>query len=67
MSLILIKCPTTGRAVSTGIEIDGETFKILPDVGVETKCPACAGTHIWRKSDAWLSDGGEGYQKQPQQ
>jgi hypothetical protein len=67
MSLILIKCPETGRAVSTGIEIDRVTFNALPDVSTETKCSACAGTHTWRKGDAWLSDDGEGYKGQPQQ
>jgi predicted RNA-binding Zn-ribbon protein involved in translation (DUF1610 family) len=67
VSVIFIKCPATGRAVSTGIEIDRDTFSVLPDVGVETKCPACGGKHIWRKGDAWLSDDGEGYRGQPQQ
>jgi hypothetical protein len=67
MSLILIKCPQTGRAVSTGIEVDRASFNALPDVEVETRCPACAGTHIWSKGDAWLSEDGEGYTKQPEQ
>jgi predicted RNA-binding Zn-ribbon protein involved in translation (DUF1610 family) len=67
VGVILIKCPATARAVSTGIEIDRETFNVLPDVGVETKCPACGGKHVWRKGDAWLSDDGAGYKGQPQQ
>ena len=55
MSLILIKCPDTGRAVSTGIEMDRDTFESLPKVGARTKCSACGGTHTWTKDDAWLS------------
>ena len=67
MSAILIKCPATGRSVSTGIEIDSDTFNVLPDVGVETECAACGGKHLWRKSDAWLSEDGDGSKGQPQQ
>jgi len=60
MSLIFIKCPETGRDVSTGIEMDRSTFDNLPNVGAQTKCPACGGFHVWSKAEAWLS-GGEGY------
>jgi hypothetical protein len=52
MSLILIKCPETGRAVSTGIEIDRESFRNLPNIGAKTRCPACAEIHVWAKQEA---------------
>ena len=31
MGVIMIRCPHTGLAVSTGIETDDETFDALPD------------------------------------
>jgi endogenous inhibitor of DNA gyrase (YacG/DUF329 family) len=65
MSLIFIKCPQTGRPVSTGIEIDRASFEALPTVGAPVKCPACGATHIWNKHEAWLAAAGEGYPKRP--
>jgi hypothetical protein len=63
MSLIFIKCPETGRAVSTGIEMDPATFANLPNVGAQTRCPDCTGFHVWNKSEAWLCDDGAGYRE----
>jgi predicted RNA-binding Zn-ribbon protein involved in translation (DUF1610 family) len=54
MGALLIKCPDTGRTVSTGIEIEPETFVQLPDVSARMRCPACGKHHIWRKAQAWL-------------
>jgi hypothetical protein len=56
MTAVMIKCPDTGRAVSTGIEIEGDTFVQLPDVSAGMHCSACGGHHVWRKVDAWLDD-----------
>jgi endogenous inhibitor of DNA gyrase (YacG/DUF329 family) len=63
MSLVLIKCPETGRVVSTGIEMERATFDALPNVGAPMKCPACASTHVWSKKDAWLAEHGEGQKR----
>jgi predicted RNA-binding Zn-ribbon protein involved in translation (DUF1610 family) len=57
MGMVMIKCPGTGRAVPTGIELEEETFTNLPNVGSGMTCPACGGHHIWRKAEAWLDDG----------
>jgi predicted RNA-binding Zn-ribbon protein involved in translation (DUF1610 family) len=56
MGMVMIKCPSTGQAVPTGIEIEEATFTDLPNVGSGMACPACGGHHIWRKADAWLND-----------
>jgi hypothetical protein len=57
MSTIMIKCPQTGEAVSTGIEVERDTFVALPDASAQMRCPACGEDHIWRKAQAWLADG----------
>jgi hypothetical protein len=56
MSTIMIKCPQTGLAVSTGIEVERDTFVALPDAEAQMLCPACGGDHIWSKGQAWLAD-----------
>ena len=59
MGIIMIRCPATGRAASTGIEmLDVDQ---LPIVTATMSCPACGRIHQWTKNDAWLSDGGEQY------
>ncbi len=55
MGTVMIKCPRTGRNVSTGIEVEPETFAALPNVDTWLKCSACNGFHYWNKSSAWLS------------
>jgi hypothetical protein len=57
MSTIMIKCPQTGQAVSTGIEVECDTFVALPEADAQLHCPACGGEHIWSKARAWLADG----------
>jgi len=55
MGVVMIKCPASGRAVSTGIEVDSETFRALPDLSSQMNCPACKAHHAWSKSEAWLA------------
>ena len=57
MSTIMIRCPETGSAISTGIECEDDDFKKLPFVITQTTCPSCGGEHSWSKTDAWLNDG----------
>ena len=57
MSVIMIRCPKTGREISTGIECEGDDFKKLPFVIAQTACPSCGCEHSWSKSDAWLKEG----------
>jgi len=61
MGMLMIKCPSTGRAVSTGIETSG--VEQLPTVIATTVCPACGRVHEWTKDDAWLEEGGEYYRR----
>ena len=63
MGIIMIKCPVTGRDVSTGIETVG--IEELPAVTAKMVCPACGRVHDWIKTNAWLADSGEQYRLGP--
>jgi hypothetical protein len=62
MGIIMIACPSTGHAVSTGIEMSG--FEQLPTVTATMTCSACGRVHRWTKEDAWLAEGGEHYHRE---
>ena len=55
MSSVMIRCPTTGRAVSTAIETEPGDFRKLPDVSGRMTCPACGREHVWAVRSAWLA------------
>ena len=55
MMTVMIRCPVTGRAVSTAIETDPATFRKLPTVAGRMQCPACEREHTWAISSAWLA------------
>jgi hypothetical protein len=55
MSSVMIKCPDTGRAVSTEIETEPSVFRRLPKVTARMLCPACGREHIFMTSSAWLA------------
>jgi hypothetical protein len=57
MSTVMIRCPVTGRSVSTAIETDPATFRKLPKVTGRMHCPACERDHMWTTSSAWLAGG----------
>jgi endogenous inhibitor of DNA gyrase (YacG/DUF329 family) len=55
MGVVMITCPNTGRAVSTGIETDARSFASLSDVPKQSKCPVCGSVHVWWKREAWIA------------
>jgi len=55
MSSVMIRCPNTGRAVSTEIETEPTVFRKLPKVAARMGCPACGQEHVWNTSSAWLA------------
>jgi endogenous inhibitor of DNA gyrase (YacG/DUF329 family) len=63
MSIVMIKCPQTGNAVSTGIEIEPDSFNSLPDISAHMRCSACGDQHIWSKGEAWLTYCSTDYRK----
>ena len=59
MGIIMIRCPATGREVSTGIEVSD--VDQLPRVSATMWCGVCGCMHHWSKDEAWLADGGQQY------
>ena len=57
MGVIMIKCPTTARLVSTGIEADAASFEALRGVRSTVSCPACGRMHMWSAVYATLVEG----------
>jgi hypothetical protein len=57
MSVLMIRCPATGQAISTGIETDQNNLNKIPNVLARTRCPMCRLEHVWWKREAWLADG----------
>jgi hypothetical protein len=56
MCIVVITCPRTGEDISTGIEIEQESFERLPDVLVRSTCPRCGMRHAWWTREAKLTD-----------
>jgi len=52
----MIRCPKTGRAISTGIRADVATFHATPVFFSQVLCPLCQLTHEWFAKDAWICD-----------
>jgi hypothetical protein len=56
VSILMVRCPSTGHELSTGIEMDAATFAKLPDILSQMKCPACGLDHNLSTRDAWLGN-----------
>ena len=57
MSPLFFVCPETGREVSTGIDIDTDSFERgLPRVLAEINCPECGSMHNLFGVETRLSD-----------
>ena len=56
MSMLMIRCPKTGRAISTGREVEIAAFRSSPVFFSRTYCPLCRVTHEWFAQDAWVCD-----------
>jgi len=52
---IVIRCPTTGGFVTTGIAMDAGSFASCSlSNNTVGPCPHCGGSHTWSKADAFL-------------
>jgi hypothetical protein len=56
MGWVMISCPVTGRAISTGIETDHFSLKQVRSFTSRCSCQACGGEHAWSNFDAWICD-----------
>ena len=53
---VMVKCPITGRELSTGVEMDSTAFERLPNATCQMRCPFCGQDHVWSTRDAWLGN-----------
>jgi hypothetical protein len=63
--MIVIRCPNTGREISTGLEADARTYQQVPVFFSRTYCPICRTHHEWFAKDAWVRDERGGGIRQP--
>jgi hypothetical protein len=54
MSMVMIKCPQTGRGIPTGIKADRERFRRSAVFFARTYCSICRADHEWFAKDAWV-------------
>ena len=54
MTFLMVKCPSSGQIVATGIETDG--IDRLPKVGTRMPCPLCRQEHFWTSRDVWFAE-----------
>ena len=58
MGRVMISCPVTGTAISTGIEADRFSLEAAKAFQSRARCPACGNEHIWSRTDAWICESG---------
>jgi hypothetical protein len=51
---ILIRCPTTGTVVRTGLNTGMVQFFSLAELPFSVVCSACGKTHRWSQPQAWI-------------
>jgi len=56
MGMLMVRCPKTGSAISTGRYIDSRLFRSTPVFLGNTYCPHCRARHEWFVKDAWVCD-----------
>ena len=47
LGVVMVRCPKTGRELSTGIEMDAAGLERLPDIRSRIECPVCRVEHVW--------------------
>jgi hypothetical protein len=56
MPAVMIRCPTSGKPIDTGIALSKEAFDD-PQTVMEnnvTSCPHCQQMHTWSRKDVFL-------------
>jgi endogenous inhibitor of DNA gyrase (YacG/DUF329 family) len=56
MAELMIRCPKTGKPVTTGIHIDRARFRAMPVFFSSSYCPSCGTSHEWFARDAWMCE-----------
>ena len=56
MGVVMVKCPDTGRDISTGIVADRASFNATPVFFARVYCPMCRAEHEWFAKEAWVCE-----------
>jgi hypothetical protein len=56
MSILFFVCPNTGREISSKVDIDRDSFRTMPPVLSDIKCPDCGTIHNLFNVPTRLSD-----------
>jgi hypothetical protein len=56
MGTVMIRCPKTGREISTGYEADPARFGTTPVFFSRSHCPFCRTEHEWFAQEAWVCE-----------
>jgi hypothetical protein len=56
MGTVMIRCPATGRDISTGMAADREDFARSPVFFARSFCPICRTKHEWFAAEAWVAE-----------
>ncbi len=56
MGIVMIKCPETGREISTGMVTDRASFHATPVFFAHAYCPYCRAHHEWFAQQAWVCE-----------
>jgi hypothetical protein len=59
MGIVMVKCPVTRRAFSTGIEAEVSCFRSTPVFFGRSHCPHCRIEHEWFAGHAWVKESAE--------
>lgn len=51
MPLLRVRCAKCSRLVSTGFDVDYDTFQALTDTERTVECPDCENTQSWTLDD----------------
>ena len=56
MGTVMIRCPTTGQPLATGLTADASEFARTPVFMARAACPFCGTEHEWFARDAWVEE-----------
>lgn len=56
MGVVMIKCPQTGRAISTGMTAERESFRCSAVFFARSYCAICETNHEWFAREAWVDE-----------
>ena len=54
---IMVRCPTLGTGVPTGLTTEAVKFESIPDIAILFRCSGCLKMHQWRPITAWVDKG----------